>query len=142
MSATAKFALYEDATQTWGLVEAEALILLATLPDACVDAIVQPSSNQNRRIRPLCLARARKHITHAISAASGVATSSTQSVTRAPPIPSPIQAPTRPVTSTTTPAAARKRRRVSACSINQASTEDRGVLTARGVCGQLVLYAI
>jgi tRNA G10 N-methylase Trm11 len=37
---TAKLALYEDATQTWGLVEADAPILLAKLPDACVDAIV------------------------------------------------------------------------------------------------------
>jgi DNA modification methylase len=40
MSATAKLALYEDATQAWGLIEADALLTLAKLPDACVDAIV------------------------------------------------------------------------------------------------------
>ena len=39
MSAT-KLALYEDDTQTWGLIEADALLTLAKLPDACVDAIV------------------------------------------------------------------------------------------------------
>ena len=35
---TRKLALYEDATQAWGLIEADALMLLAKLPDACVDA--------------------------------------------------------------------------------------------------------
>ena len=40
MSATGKLALYEDATQAWGLIQADALMLLAKLPDACVDAIV------------------------------------------------------------------------------------------------------
>lgn len=37
---TAKVALYEDATQAWGLIEADALLTLAKLPDACIDAIV------------------------------------------------------------------------------------------------------
>jgi DNA modification methylase len=37
---TGKLALYEDATERWGLVEADALMLLAQLPDRCVDAIV------------------------------------------------------------------------------------------------------
>ena len=36
----AKLALYEDDTRSWGLVEADALLALAKLPDACVDAIV------------------------------------------------------------------------------------------------------
>lgn len=40
MSTTRKLALYEDDTQTWGLIEADALAVLAKLPDACVDAIV------------------------------------------------------------------------------------------------------
>jgi DNA modification methylase len=40
VSAAAKLALYEDDTQSWGLVEADALLALAKLPDACVDAIV------------------------------------------------------------------------------------------------------
>ncbi|MGH2911015.1 MAG: DNA-methyltransferase [Solirubrobacteraceae bacterium] len=40
MSTARKLALYEDATQTWGLIEADALAVLAKLPDACVDAIV------------------------------------------------------------------------------------------------------
>jgi DNA modification methylase len=35
-----KVSLYQDATQAWGLIEADALMLLAKLPDACVDAIV------------------------------------------------------------------------------------------------------
>ena len=35
-----KLALYEDATEAWGLIEADALMLLAKLPDACVDVIV------------------------------------------------------------------------------------------------------
>jgi len=35
-----KVALYHDDTQAWGLIEADALMLLAKLPDACVDAIV------------------------------------------------------------------------------------------------------
>ena len=39
MSARAKPALYGDAVR-WGLVEADALRLLATLPDGCIDAIV------------------------------------------------------------------------------------------------------
>jgi DNA modification methylase len=33
-------ALYEDDTQAWGLIEADALLTLAKLPDACVDAVV------------------------------------------------------------------------------------------------------
>lgn len=37
---TAKLALYEDATRQWGLIEGEALMTLAKLPDACIDAIV------------------------------------------------------------------------------------------------------
>jgi DNA modification methylase len=37
---TEKLTLYEDATRAWGLIEADALALLAKLPDACVDAIV------------------------------------------------------------------------------------------------------
>lgn len=40
MSTTAKLTVYDDATQAWGLIEADALMLLAKLPDACVDAIV------------------------------------------------------------------------------------------------------
>jgi DNA modification methylase len=40
MRSARKLALYEDATQAWGLIEADALMLLAKLPDACVDAIV------------------------------------------------------------------------------------------------------
>lgn len=40
MSTTSKPALYEDDTQAWGLVEADALLTLAKLPDACIDAIV------------------------------------------------------------------------------------------------------
>ena len=37
---TATVALYEDTTERWGLIEADALLTLAKLPDACVDAIV------------------------------------------------------------------------------------------------------
>ena len=37
---TAKVVLCQDDTQAWGLIEADALMLLAKLPDACVDAIV------------------------------------------------------------------------------------------------------
>jgi site-specific DNA-methyltransferase (adenine-specific) len=40
MSTTSKLALYEDSTQAWGLLEADALLTLAKLPDACIDAIV------------------------------------------------------------------------------------------------------
>jgi DNA modification methylase len=40
VSAASKVALYQDDTQTWGLIEADALLTLAKLPDACVDAIV------------------------------------------------------------------------------------------------------
>ncbi len=40
MSAAAKIALYQDDTRAWGLLEADALLTLAKLPDACVDAIV------------------------------------------------------------------------------------------------------
>jgi DNA modification methylase len=36
----AKLALYEDATRAWGLIEGDALMVLAKLPDASVDAIV------------------------------------------------------------------------------------------------------
>jgi DNA modification methylase len=35
-----KVSLYEDATRRWGLIEADALKLLAKLPDACIDAII------------------------------------------------------------------------------------------------------
>ena len=37
---TRKLALYEDDTGAWGLIEADALLTLAKLPDACVDAVV------------------------------------------------------------------------------------------------------
>ena len=37
---TRKLALYEDATQAWGLIEADALLTLAKLPDHSVDAVV------------------------------------------------------------------------------------------------------
>lgn len=37
---TGKLTFYEDATRAWGLIQADALALLAKLPDACVDAIV------------------------------------------------------------------------------------------------------
>jgi DNA modification methylase len=37
---TKKLSLYEDDTEAWGLIEADALLTLAKLPDACVDAIV------------------------------------------------------------------------------------------------------
>jgi site-specific DNA-methyltransferase (adenine-specific) len=37
---THKVAIYEDDTERWHLIEADALMLLAKLPDACVDAIV------------------------------------------------------------------------------------------------------
>jgi DNA modification methylase len=40
MSTASKVALYEDATRAWGLIEGDALMLLAKLPDACIDAIV------------------------------------------------------------------------------------------------------
>jgi DNA modification methylase len=40
MTAPSKLALYEDTTQAWGLFEGDALLTLAKLPDACVDAIV------------------------------------------------------------------------------------------------------
>lgn len=40
MSSATKLALYEDDTQAWGLIEGDALALLAKLPDACVDAVV------------------------------------------------------------------------------------------------------
>ncbi len=33
-------ALYQDDTQAWGLIEADALLMLAKLPDACIDAVV------------------------------------------------------------------------------------------------------
>jgi DNA modification methylase len=36
----ATISLYEDDTQQWGLVEADALMTLAKLPDACADAVV------------------------------------------------------------------------------------------------------
>jgi site-specific DNA-methyltransferase (adenine-specific) len=32
--------LYEDATQTWGLIQADALLLLARLPDHSIDAVI------------------------------------------------------------------------------------------------------
>jgi site-specific DNA-methyltransferase (adenine-specific) len=40
VSTTRKVARYQDNTQAWGLLEGDALMLLAKLPDACVDAIV------------------------------------------------------------------------------------------------------
>jgi DNA modification methylase len=40
MSAASKLTLYSDDTQAWGLIEADALLTLAKLPDACVDAVV------------------------------------------------------------------------------------------------------
>ncbi|HEY7953447.1 MAG TPA: site-specific DNA-methyltransferase [Solirubrobacteraceae bacterium] len=40
MSARTKLALYEDDTRAWGLIEGDALLTLAKLPDASVDAIV------------------------------------------------------------------------------------------------------
>jgi DNA modification methylase len=35
-----KVVLYQDDTERWGLIEGDALMVLAKLPDACVDAIV------------------------------------------------------------------------------------------------------
>lgn len=40
MSAASKVSLYSDDTQAWGLIEADAPMTLAKLPDACVDALV------------------------------------------------------------------------------------------------------
>ncbi len=40
MSATGKHPMYNDATDRWRLLEADALLALAKLPDSCVDAIV------------------------------------------------------------------------------------------------------
>jgi DNA modification methylase len=40
MSATSKVALYEDDGQAWGLIEADALALLARLPDNSVDCVI------------------------------------------------------------------------------------------------------
>jgi DNA modification methylase len=40
MSTASKLAVYSDATERWRLLEADALLALAKLPDACVDAIV------------------------------------------------------------------------------------------------------
>lgn len=40
MSTTPKPALYADSTERWRLLEADALLALAKLPDACLDAIV------------------------------------------------------------------------------------------------------
>jgi DNA modification methylase len=40
MSAAGKVVLCDDDTRTWGLIEGDALLVLAKLPDACVDAIV------------------------------------------------------------------------------------------------------
>jgi|CZKG01.1.fsa_nt_gi site-specific DNA-methyltransferase (adenine-specific) len=40
MSTANKVALYQDDTQAWGLIEGDALLTLAKLPDASVDAIV------------------------------------------------------------------------------------------------------
>jgi site-specific DNA-methyltransferase (adenine-specific) len=37
---TRKLALYEDDTRSWGLIEGDALLTLAKLPDSCIDAIV------------------------------------------------------------------------------------------------------
>jgi site-specific DNA-methyltransferase (adenine-specific) len=40
VSTTTKLAVYTDDTEAWRLIEADALMTLAKLPDACVDAIV------------------------------------------------------------------------------------------------------
>jgi site-specific DNA-methyltransferase (adenine-specific) len=40
MSAPSKLAIYSDDSEAWRLIEADALLTLAKLPDACVDAIV------------------------------------------------------------------------------------------------------
>jgi DNA modification methylase len=40
MSRASKVTLYEDDTRAWGLIEADALLTLAKLPDSCIDAIV------------------------------------------------------------------------------------------------------
>lgn len=40
MSTGSKLALYSDDTEAWGLIEADALLTLAKLPDACIDTIV------------------------------------------------------------------------------------------------------
>jgi site-specific DNA-methyltransferase (adenine-specific) len=40
VSIQAKVTLYHDATEAWGLIEGDALVTLAKLPDACIDAIV------------------------------------------------------------------------------------------------------
>lgn len=40
MSTTTKVAVYEDDTRAWHLIEADSLLALAKLPDACVDAVV------------------------------------------------------------------------------------------------------
>jgi DNA modification methylase len=37
---TTKLALYEDDTMDWGLIEADALLTLAKLPDACIDSVI------------------------------------------------------------------------------------------------------
>src|SRR5665213_687521 len=90
------------------------------------DAIAQPNSVQNSRMRPLWRARARTHSTHAISAASGVTRSSTHSVTRPPPTRSPIQAANTPVARATRPTAPRKRGRMRTRSIKYPSTQEPG----------------
>lgn len=40
MTTNRKLALYEDGTQRWRLLESDALLALARLPDSCIDAIV------------------------------------------------------------------------------------------------------
>jgi DNA modification methylase len=40
VSTTAKLALFEDDTQAWGLIEADALMTLAAMPDGCVDTLL------------------------------------------------------------------------------------------------------
>jgi len=40
VSAVSKVSLYSDDTQAWGLIEADALLTLARLPDACADAVI------------------------------------------------------------------------------------------------------
>lgn len=40
MSTAAKITVYDDATETWRVIEGDALALLGELPDACVDAVV------------------------------------------------------------------------------------------------------
>lgn len=40
MTANRKLALYEDGTESWGLIEGDALLVLAKIPDASIDSLV------------------------------------------------------------------------------------------------------